>query len=314
MSNSKKVFTEVAESTGMHFDEQSASLHGVMGGYNFIVSFLNNNYMIYASVRDASGSLPTNSLLKPIKKEVKGITNAYVQKNHTIFTVYGAFQKASIENLITSLHELPSLLKSNGFQNVCESCGKPSLELGCYNVAGSLTHMCNDCHSNLAQSMQQAQIEDENTNENIVAGAVGALLGSLLGVLGIVVIGQLGYIAVIGGIIMAVCTIKGYEMLGKKLSIKSIIICAIIMICMTYVAERVDWVLTMTTVMNEYDYNISFFTVYKCFDELLTACDCTSDYQADVALVYLFTAIGAIPTFIGAIRQKKQSFTTYQVQ
>lgn len=50
--------------------------------------------------------------------------------------------------------------------------------------------------------------------ENVVAGVVGAFLGTLLGVVCTVVIGQLGYVASVSGLIMAVGALKGYELLG----------------------------------------------------------------------------------------------------
>lgn len=46
--------------------------------------------------------------------------------------------------------------------------------------------------------------------ENVVAGVVGAFLGTLLGVVCTVVIGQLGYVASVSGLIMAVGALKGY--------------------------------------------------------------------------------------------------------
>ena len=54
--------------------------------------------------------------------------------------------------------------------------------------------------------------------ENIPAGIVGAFLGTLLGVVCTVVIGQLGYVASVSGLIMAVGALKGYELLGGRLS------------------------------------------------------------------------------------------------
>ncbi len=50
--------------------------------------------------------------------------------------------------------------------------------------------------------------------ENVLAGLVGAFLGSLIGVACIVGIGQMGYVASISGLVMAVCAIKGYSLLG----------------------------------------------------------------------------------------------------
>lgn len=56
--------------------------------------------------------------------------------------------------------------------------------------------------------------EKEETRDNVVAGAVGAFLGSLIGVACIVLVNQLGYVASICGLVMAVCCLKGYALLG----------------------------------------------------------------------------------------------------
>ena len=52
-------------------------------------------------------------------------------------------------------------------------------------------------------------MEREKRQENIVAGVVGAFLGTLLGVVCTVVIGQMGYVASISGLVMAVGALKG---------------------------------------------------------------------------------------------------------
>ena len=51
---------------------------------------------------------------------------------------------------------------------------------------------------------------EEKKRENVPAGIVGAFLGSLIGVACAVLIGQLGYVASISGLVMAVCALKGY--------------------------------------------------------------------------------------------------------
>ena len=41
-------------------------------------------------------------------------------------------------------------------------------------------------------------------------------------------VNQFGYIASISGVVMGVCALKGYQILGKKMSLKGIIICVIL--------------------------------------------------------------------------------------
>ena len=53
--------------------------------------------------------------------------------------------------------------------------------------------------------------------ENVFLGAVGALAGTLIGVICIVITGQLGYVSALCGVVMGVCALRGYQMLGKTL-------------------------------------------------------------------------------------------------
>ena len=51
--------------------------------------------------------------------------------------------------------------------------------------------------------------------ENMVLGILGAIVGALIGGASIIGLSQLGYIASISGLILAFCTLKGYELLSK---------------------------------------------------------------------------------------------------
>ena len=84
-----------------------------------------------------------------------------------------------------------------------------------------------------------------NTEEHMLAGLVGAFLGSLLGVAAIVFIGQLGYVAAISGLIMAVCALKGYELLAGRLSRKGAVIACLLILVMTYVGNHLDFAVTV---------------------------------------------------------------------
>lgn len=100
-------------------------------------------------------------------------------------------------------------------------------------MAGAPSLLCDSCYRQLGANQEQQ--EAAKKPENAVAGTVGALLGSIFGVGCIVLLGQLGYVAALSGIVMAVCALKGYELLGGKLSTKGIVIGCVLMLVMTYV-------------------------------------------------------------------------------
>lgn len=92
-------------------------------------------------------------------------------------------------------------------------------------------------------------MEEREKRENIVAGVVGAFLGSLIGVACVVIIGQLGYVASISGLIMAVCALKGYELLGGTLSRKGAAISMVLILAMTYFAHQLSWAIALAEAM-----------------------------------------------------------------
>lgn len=143
-------------------------------------------------------------------------------------------------------------------------------------------------------------MEEKKTprQENLVAGIVGALLGSLLGVACIVFVGQLGYVAAVSGLVMAVCALKGYEKFGGALSKKGIVICCVIILAMTYFGNKMDWALSASSVLE-----MSFWDCYRSIslfieEEVIEA----SSYWGNLAMLYLFTLLGAVPTIINALR------------
>ena len=121
--------------------------------------------------------------------------------------------------------------------------------------------------------------------ENIVAGVVGAFLGTLLGVVCTVVIGQLGYVASVSGLIMAVGALKGYELLGGRLSKKGAVISSVLILVMTWLAHRLTWAIAIASELDwgipEAHRSISFLLEQGMLE--------SAAYWGDLAMLYLFT-------------------------
>lgn len=131
--------------------------------------------------------------------------------------------------------------------------------------------------------------------ENVVTGLVGAFLGSLLGAGCIILLSQLGYIASVSGLVLAVCTLKGYELLGGRLSGKGIVICIILMLVTPYIADRIDWAIV---IMQEWsDYGVTLGEAFAVFPELIAegAIEMGA-YIKNLLMIYGFAALGAFTT------------------
>ena len=98
---------------------------------------------------------------------------------------------------------------------------------------------------------------------------------------------------------MGIATLAGYKKLGNKIDKKGIIFCIVIMIIMTYLAIRLDTAILIkrelpTTDMFEVFKNMPTLVKYKMIN--------ASTYYGNMALTYLFTALGAFSSI------KKHSF------
>lgn len=138
--------------------------------------------------------------------------------------------------------------------------------------------------------------------ENVPLGLIGALVGAILGGASIILLSQLGYIASISGFILAFCTLKGYELLGKRLSRKGIILCVILMIVTPFVADWIDWAIFLMKDYPEYDLTI----VDSCIllGELMAEGYVDMfEYVKNLGMIYLFVILGAFSTIKNALKK-----------
>ena len=173
----------------------------------------------------------------------------------------------------------------------CEKCGKP--------LSG--TAFCENCgHTNPQNPVnpKESAIKPENT----VAGAVGALIGSALGAAAIILVSQLGYVAAISGFVLAICTLKGYELLGGKLSTKGIIISLILMAAVPYLADRLDWAIVVINEVPEVSLGEAFQAIPDLVDQGFID---SEDYTATLVKLYLFVALGGVGTIVSAFKSRK---------
>lgn len=128
--------------------------------------------------------------------------------------------------------------------------------------------------------------------ENVFLGIIGAVLGSLIGVACIVLLEKLGYVASLSGVVMGVCTIKGYRILGKGFSLKGLITCAVVMIAMVYVSNWISFAFVAAEVLGM-DFGSAFASVPSFLSQGVID---NFIFYKELGMLYLFTALGAVPT------------------
>jgi hypothetical protein len=309
-----KTLSGFAEAVGLAVDPKLGVIYGVYNSYEIFLTQVNSNSYSFIATFSISKNqeLPSSEQVKQVVNDSKNISDCAVQGYQVSYTFKGAMTVAKTkEKLVEGLDTVTHFLKENQYQNACQFCGTVEEQVDLYSIGGVPTIACSSCFKKQNEAVAASEREQKQKKENLLAGIVGAVLGSLIGAGIIILLGQLGYVAALSGIAMAICSLKGYEFLGGKLSNKGIIASVIIMIIMVYLGNRIDWSISVANYYTDVDY----FYAFRILPDLLREGYLeASQYYGNLVLVYLFTAIGAIPTIIGVLRDRKNSRESYKME
>ena len=145
-----------------------------------------------------------------------------------------------------------------------------------------------------------------NVKENVLLGFIGAIIGSVFGAAAIILLGWIGFMASFGGVVLAAGTLYGYKTLGRKLSIKGIVISVVVMMVITYLAERMVWSIDIyRELAGEYD-NVSLAAIFFNLNSILAEFGLLSGFAKELVMLYIFTVLGAFPTIKKNYAEKKE--------
>jgi hypothetical protein len=225
----------------------------------------------------------------------------------TFSVAAGGTVTKQLERISDAIRSVTEFFTMNGYQNCCEACGRVEETSGCY-CGGSVKLLCAEDYQNASQAVFRQAEAIAQKSENVIGGIVGALIGALIGAAVIVGIGQLGYVATWSGVIMGVCAVKGYELLGGKLSTKGIVISCILMAAMVYLGHRMDWAITIAK-----ELGIGTGEAFRETEEIVRFFDISGRYYGSLAYTALFAAVGAVPTIISARKRYKAKQVAYKL-
>ena len=155
---------------------------------------------------------------------------------------------------------------------------------------------------NNTQPMNNGFVKDEN----VLLGIIGAFIGSLAGVVAIILLDRLGFVASIAGFAMGICTLFMYEKLAGSISKKGIVISIIVMVIMTLVANNIAFSIQLCSELKDLGYDPSFGKVFiNLYDLMAEGLLNNGTYFGNLVLLYLFTALGAFGTLKNKLQMIK---------
>ena len=148
-----------------------------------------------------------------------------------------------------------------------------------------------------------AQPSKPQKREHPFFGTLGALIGAIIGGASIILFSQMGYVAAISGVILAFCTVKGYQLLGRRLTNRGALICILLILVTPYLADRLDWAMLICEAYG--GDGVTLLSAFLAVPDLLAEGYIEkSVYIQSLVMVYLFAALGAFGSLKDLFRGK----------
>lgn len=267
MSKVVRNYKKLAVLMGFSFDKKSKILYGQKDGFSMIINAPNYKEPyrldVNVSARPSANGLSSQEIWQ-FKTENPG-TDLGQNHNQMLMTLENEENQQQLyQKLQKSINALISFLRLKGYEPCCASCGQ-NVETSVYSVGASYgkgyISMCPACVSRLKTNIAY---ENFQKHENILGGIVGALLGSVIGMILILICARIRVLPMLLGFITSICTFKGYELLGKKMTKKGLIISMLLVLITTYISNRMDWAMLAATQLD-----IDIITAFRLVPYLL---------------------------------------------
>ena len=175
---------------GLMYDPNAEGVFGNVQGYTVTIMPNANNrvyYMLSLSV-SRMGMAPNPADFKPLERMNKVLSGCTVQRFRVNFLVKLSGNKDKMaEALRSALDTLITFLRTNGYTNCCEHCGRPE-GVDAYTVSGNAYLLCEPCFGQVSEAAAQQNQTKMQKQEQVLPGIVGALIGSLIGAVVIVIV------------------------------------------------------------------------------------------------------------------------------
>ena len=205
----------------------------------------------------------------------------------------------AVETLWTAIQDIVDFLLNHQFVQVNAATGEEE-PIGLYQIGDTIYLIDDATFQDYHAEVQDTVQAYDDRKENFLLGIVGAVIGVLIGGAVALLVARLGYVSVLAGIALGFCTIKGYEILGKKLTKKGVVVSAVLMILTVFLVNQLDYILFL---MDEY--SLPFDVSWSLFNEETFKGNFPENYFLELGKLAVFTLGGAWISVQSALEGKK---------
>ena len=283
----------IATDLGLQFDSEARVMYGEREGFLLVIegTETKNVFNISFSAKQGSeGDLIEDGeiLWNELKDQSKAIHAISFNDYLTTIVVKGGMTKGkAVETLWTAIQDIVDFLLNHQFVQVNAATGEQE-PIGLYQI-GDAIFLIDDATFRDYQAEVQDTVEAyEAREENFLLGIIGAVIGVIIGGAVALLVARFGYVSVLAGAALGFCTIKGYEILGKKLSKKGVVVSAILMVLTVFLVNQLDYTLAL---MSELD--LPFDMTWTLLNEATFQGDVPDNFYLNLGLLAVFTLGGA---------------------
>ncbi len=309
----KEALVEQIKGTDNLFEKPKKILQGRMGGFPvYVRQGIDGTALWKVAVYAKEGSTaPTDSMesfFSELRQTVKKVTKTtYDGKKLEIIVGNSGKVGMQIRQILDGVY---SYLSRNGYVPCCGCCGN-EVPVTLSSINNEMDFLCDSCYNGLCNSLESNKQQLAAQKGNIVTGIVGALLGALLGGVLWVVVYQLGYIAGIAGLVVAVCALKGYEKFGGRINVAGIVISLVIVTAVIYVAHNIGIAIEIKKGLEEYwGIDCTITDAFRSIPDSLADSEFSAVYWKDLIIGYALTAVASFATVKAMLQAGTGSYKT----
>lgn len=295
----KNIFNKLMLPNNFSVNQELQAAYGKMDQYHVVLQNVaaQNQLVIHYEIAETSAEMgqAVRAFLASFSSARPHVNFATYQNNRLDVSI-GTKGKELGNQLKEAMIAVTDYLVENHAEECCSFCGALGADMnGIYQLDEQVEIMCADC---FRRQMDQEAAQGKKKKTNLAAGIVGAVFGSLIGVACWVLIYQLGYIAGLTGFVMMVCCMKGFELLGGRLSRAGVIVSILISIVMLFAAEYLTVGIEIYKMMKEYYSSVSLFEGIRAVPSYLADSSVGPDLWGamikDLLMGYVFMVLASI--------------------
>ena len=246
-------FQEFMITVGYRFDEKSGSAFNSFEGFRTIIEFEPKENKYSLRVKADANEVPV------LKQKLKNYANEH--KNHVTKAKYSdKYIRVTVRMTIDSeidknelkqlVHFMTEMFKSGMLVPLCSVCSR-NRKTGLYIVGKELLAVCDNC---LARKQRQYEIRRNKfvrKKQNMPLGLIGAVFGAVLGASVYILLYQFIPTFFMGGVMIIIPSFIGFVVTGKRATVQSAIVCAVISWLIYILAEYAAIVAGMAVLIEQ---------------------------------------------------------------